>query len=162
MTLKQHQFTALGLVLVLAAILAPSASAQPIDQVGPGSLPASSSGESATAPRQVLPNPDNQQPASGSAAVDSSTASTLPHGVQYSSTQATTRSSEPALRRNGSEAVPFVADVQPSAPATASGFDWGDAGIGAGAAFALTMIGIGGMLVLSNRRHRDARPATTA
>ena len=125
MTLKQHQFTALGLVLIMAAILAPSASAQPIDQVGPGSLPASSSGESATAPRQVLPNPDNQQPASGSAAVD-----------------------------------PSTVRLVPAAPNT--GFDWGDAGIGAGGAFALTMIGIGGALVLSNRRHRDARPATTA
>ena len=125
MTLKQHQFTALGLVLIMAAILAPSASAQPIDQVGPGSLPASSSGESATAPRQVLPNPDNQQPASGSAAVD-----------------------------------PSTVRLVPAAPNT--GFDWGDAGIGAGGAFALTMIGIGGALVLSSRRHRDARPATTA
>ena len=148
MTLKQHQFTALGLVLIMAAILAPSASAQPIDQVGPASLPASSSGESATAPRQILPNPDNQPPASGSAAVDSSTASTLPHGVQYSSTQANTPSTPSTVR------------LVPAAPNT--GFDWGDAGIGAGGAFALTMIGIGGALVLSSRRHRDARPATTA
>jgi hypothetical protein len=42
------------------------------------------------------------------------------------------------------------------------GFDWGDAGIGAGGAFALTMIGLGGALVVSNRRHRKARLATTA
>jgi hypothetical protein len=35
-----------------------------------------------------------------------------------------------------------------------SGFDWGDAGIGAGAAFAVTMIGLGGLLVVSSRRHR--------
>jgi hypothetical protein len=42
------------------------------------------------------------------------------------------------------------------------GFDWGDAGIGAGAAFALTMIGLGASLVVGNRRQRHARPATTA
>ena len=37
------------------------------------------------------------------------------------------------LRRDGSKAVPFVADLGPKAPATAGGFDWGDAAIGAGA-----------------------------
>ena len=36
------------------------------------------------------------------------------------------------------------------------GFDWGDAGIGAGAAFALTMIGLGGVLVFNNRRATQA------
>ena len=86
----------------------------------------------------------------------------LPHGVEYSSTQGTTPSSEPVLRRDGSKAVPFVANLDQSAPATASSFAWGDAGIGAGAAFALTMIGIGGLLVLSNRRHRHGGSATTA
>jgi hypothetical protein len=68
----------------------------------------------------------------------------------------------PALRRDGSKAVPFVADLG-SKPSTAGGdFDWGDAGIGAGAGFALTMIGLGGLLVLSNRRHRPEQPAPTA
>jgi hypothetical protein len=43
------------------------------------------------------------------------------------------------------------------------GFDWGDAGIGAGAAFALTAIGIGGaLLILSNRRHHVEQPGPTA
>ena len=46
-----------------------------------------------------------------------------------------------------------------SAPATivrisspAGGFDWGDAGIGAAGGFALSMIGIGGALVVTQRR----------
>jgi hypothetical protein len=34
------------------------------------------------------------------------------------------------------------------------GFDWGDAGIGAGGVLALTMIGLGGTLVASTRRNR--------
>ena len=40
------------------------------------------------------------------------------------------------------------------------GFDWGDAVIGAGAAFALTMIGLGGMIVLGSRRRGERRAAT--
>jgi hypothetical protein len=126
MTLKQHPFTALALVLIMAGILAPTASAQPIDQLAAVSLPASSSGQSATASPQVLPNPDNQQP----------------------STQANTLSTPTQVR------------IVPTAPN--AGFDWSDAAIGAGAAFALIMMGIGGVLVLNNRRHREARPATTA
>ncbi|HKH15743.1 MAG TPA: hypothetical protein VKA47_13930 [Solirubrobacterales bacterium] len=49
-----------------------------------------------------------------------------------------------------------------TASVSSGGFDWGDAGIGAGAMFALTMIGIGGTLVLSSRRHREARQRATA
>ena len=52
--------------------------------------------------------------------------------------------------------------VAPAAAADSSGFDWGAAGIGAGAAFALTMIGLGGTLVLNSRRHREARQRATA
>jgi hypothetical protein len=66
------------------------------------------------------------------------------------------------LHRDGSQAVPFVADVGPETSASTGGFDWGDAGIGAGAGFVLTMIGLGGALVLSNRRHRAERPAPSA
>ena len=40
--------------------------------------------------------------------------------------------------------------------APASGFDWGDAGIGAAGGFALSMIGLGGALALSQRRTRRA------
>jgi hypothetical protein len=39
-----------------------------------------------------------------------------------------------------------------------SGFDWGDAGIGAAGGFALSMIGLGGVLVVTQRRGR--RPVT--
>jgi hypothetical protein len=65
------------------------------------------------------------------------------------------------LHRDGSQAVPFVAHVGTETSASTGGFDWGDAGVGAGAAFALTMIGLGG-LVLSNRRRHAERPAPTA
>lgn len=39
-----------------------------------------------------------------------------------------------------------------------SGFDWGDAGIGAAGGFALSMISVGGALVISGQRTRLAHP----
>jgi hypothetical protein len=43
----------------------------------------------------------------------------------------------------------------------ASGFDWGDAGIGAAGGLALAILGVGGGLVISHQRPRRARPTTT-
>jgi hypothetical protein len=55
-------------------------------------------------------------------------------------------------------------DVQQSAPPAVvriqtpqSGFDWGDAGIGAAGGVAIAMLGLGGVLVVSNRRPRRTR-----
>jgi len=77
-----------------------------------------------------------------------STPPALPHGVQYSSMGVGNPSTPPS--------------DAPAAPVASNpGFDWGDAGIGAGAAFTLTMIGLGGLLVLSNRRHRADQPVPT-
>jgi hypothetical protein len=41
--------------------------------------------------------------------------------------------------------------------AHSSGFDWGDAGIGAGSMLALTLIGLGGVLAATNRRGRQTQ-----
>lgn len=41
-----------------------------------------------------------------------------------------------------------------------NGFDWGDAGIGAAGGLALAMIGVGGALVVSQRRPRRTRQTT--
>jgi hypothetical protein len=43
--------------------------------------------------------------------------------------------------------------------ATAGGFHWGDAGIGAGGAVALMVLLSGGFVVLTNLRHRGAHSA---
>jgi hypothetical protein len=72
-------------------------------------------------------------------------------------TDAAGSSNGPVLRRDGSKAVPFVADSEPTVPATADGFDWGDAGIGA--AFALATLGLAGVLVAGKRRNRSGSPA---
>jgi hypothetical protein len=42
-----------------------------------------------------------------------------------------------------------------------SGFDWGDAGIGAAGGLAVAMLGLGAGLVISHQRPRRARPTTT-
>jgi hypothetical protein len=59
---------------------------------------------------------------------------------------ATADTSGLVLHRDGSKAVPFVAevgaqDVAAGGTATAGGFDWGDAFIGAGAALGIAAIG---------------------
>jgi hypothetical protein len=73
----------------------------------------------------------------------------LPHGADYSAYDVGNPSTPPS-------------EIPVAPVASNPGFDWGDAGIGAGAAFALTMIGLGGLLVFSNRRHRAEQPAPTA
>jgi hypothetical protein len=98
MSLSSHRTTASALALVTAALLAPVASAQPID--GPV--------------RQAARSTD-QVPA-------------------------------PAAAR----------EVRVAGVSTDAAFDWGDAGIGAGAALAVTMIGLGGLAVTARRREGAA------
>ncbi len=62
------------------------------------------------------------------------------------------------LRRDGSQAVPFVADVGPEATATSDGFDWGDAGIGATSMLVLAAIAAGAALLLGRRPSRSHTP----
>jgi hypothetical protein len=131
---------ALSLVLVIAAIAVPSASARPADQFL-NSQPTSA----ATARPEVVANPDQQQ-ASSSGLAYITPASAYPPGQRAA-----------ALSRGAASSAPTQVRVAASPPA---GFDWADAGIGAGAAFALTMIGLGAAVLLSNRRHDHGRPAT--
>jgi hypothetical protein len=54
-----------------------------------------------------------------------------------------------------SNVTPIVRVIAPS-----GGFDWGDAAIGAAGGFALSMLGLGGALTLSERRGtRPKRPS---
>jgi hypothetical protein len=52
-----------------------------------------------------------------------------------------------------SQATPIVRVIAPQ-----NGFDWGDAGIGAAGGLALSMLGVGGALVISSQR-RTRRPS---
>ena len=55
-------------------------------------------------------------------------------------------------------AMPQTPVVRITTPA--SGFDWGDAGIGAAGGVALALLGVGGGLVISHQRPRRTRPTT--
>jgi hypothetical protein len=56
----------------------------------------------------------------------------------------------------GTFTAPHVTVVRVAQPSqvTGGGFDWGDAGIGAGGVLALVLIGVGGSLMVTHRRHR--------
>jgi hypothetical protein len=59
--------------------------------------------------------------------------------------------------RPGSVNSPDVRVVKVTEPSPASrGIDWGDAGIGAGGVLGLTMLGVGGALIIAQRRHTRA------
>jgi len=56
-------------------------------------------------------------------------------------------------------AMPQTPVVRITTPA--SGFDWGDAGIGAAGGVALALLGVGGGLVISHQRPRRTRTTTS-
>ena len=58
-----------------------------------------------------------------------------------------------------SYAIPQTPVVRITTPA--SGFDWGDAGIGAAGGLALALLGVGGGLVISHQRPRRTRTTTS-
>lgn len=105
MILGHHRIAVAVLALVIAALLASAASAQPIDELGPTSQPAQPS-------RHVA-------------------------------------------------ALPKPREVRVVNVTAGSAFDWRDAGIGAGAAFAVTMIGLGGVTLVSTRRRAEQQRTAT-
>jgi hypothetical protein len=88
------------------------------------------------------------------AATGAPAASARPGGTAHHPRAVYSRQDKSLLPSND----PPQAVVRISAPG--GGFDWGDAGIGAAGGFALSMIGIGGVLVVSQRhtRHSDTAP----
>ena len=132
MTTAHRTTTSVVLVLSLAAAGAPGAAARP-----------------------AVFSPQDK------AIVSPQTAASQPTGV-YS------RQDKSLLANNSqptnSATIAKVSSTQPvvrvQAPST--GFDWGDAGIGAAGGLALCMVGFGGALAVSQRRSRRARHSTTA
>jgi hypothetical protein len=91
--------------------------------------------------------------ASQLAKIDQAAASAAAKEVQYSNpeTNAYADTATPGITTG----VTGVAHVTPQ-----TGFDWGAAGIGAAAGFALAMLAVGGALVVLQRRPRRGRPTT--
>jgi len=59
---------------------------------------------------------------------------------------------QPALRRDGSKAEPFTAQVGPPTSFAGESFDWGDALVGAGAAYAVMLLAAGALTLIRRRR----------
>jgi len=55
--------------------------------------------------------------------------------------------------------APDVTVVKIADPPPTAGFDWSDAGIGAGGLLGLILVGLGGTLVVTHRRHSRMRLA---
>jgi hypothetical protein len=91
-----------------------------------------------------------------------------PTGATRSSTDPATTANQPPV---SVYSRPDKSMIRVTTPGTApqavvriqtspSGFDWGDAGIGAAGGLALAMLGVGGAVVVSQRRPRGNRQTT--
>jgi hypothetical protein len=125
------------LVLSLAAAGAPAASARPADFVPAGKQ----------APTSVYSRPDKSEipvspPATSGADLSAYREGQLAAAFDVAATAAN--------RASAQQAVVRIQTPQ-------GGFDWGDAGIGAAGGIALTMLGLGGALGVSQRRTRRTR-----
>lgn len=61
-------------------------------------------------------------------------------------------SNAPVMRRDGSKAVPLVADLDGEPAAVADGFDWSDAAIGAGLGATAVLLAVAGTVAMRGRR----------
>ena len=148
------------LVLSLAAASAPIAGARPADFAPAGKQ----------APASVYDRPDKSMiPVSPPATSGGAIGRLAP---LRSSAQERQRVAALSAYREGELAAAFdtaaTAANKAGAPQAVvriqtpqSGFDWGDAGIGAVGGLALAMLGVGGGLVISHQRPRRTRPTTT-
>lgn len=60
------------------------------------------------------------------------------------------------LRRDGSKADSFVADLAPTGASAADGFDWGDAAVGLGAGMIVGVLGLAAIGAYGGRRAQTA------
>ena len=142
MTTTQRSTTAAALVLSLAAAGAPTATASQTD------------GNRATAA--------NRAPATVYSRPDKSVirVTTPDNGVVYSRPDKSLVRVAPSDDGGVAQAASVPQAVIRIQTPT-SGFDWGDAGIGAAGGVAIAMLGVGGALVVSQRRPRRNRHTTT-
>ncbi|MBV8991146.1 MAG: hypothetical protein JO372_21530 [Solirubrobacterales bacterium] len=165
--------TAVATTFMLAAIAAPAASAQ-FDLAPAGTPSGRAQSQATTGAPVVQPNLDEQAAwlARAAAAPPILPAPGTPAAraayQQNSGPQSLAAAKQPPLPRNAKFSL---AGLPPASTPTmivrttgpGSGFDWGDAGIGAAAGLALSMLALGVVLVVSQRRtRRPGRSAATA
>ena len=139
--LRITKYNAIAAMMIAFAVLVPAAQAQPADSPGVGNASSAVEHQQQSA---VVPNeggftarsPVEQQ--SGA----------LPNGIQRTASGA-------------NPAAPSHPTNVPSTPVTSSGFDWSDAGIGAGAMLLLVSVSAGGVVAIRRSRGRG-QPALTA
>jgi hypothetical protein len=180
MTTRTHRKTIAAAAVIGALAIAAPASASVLEPVSTSNYSTSADQQQAaqvqtvnatyqppsdqSSPAQVQTVNATYQPPSDQSQAAETSLNAIVHPVNPPSDQVlTANSSHPfsgqggqqlALRRDGSQAEAFVADVS-SPPATSGdGFDWGDAAIGAGAALlaaAFLMMGAGASRRTSSR-----------
>jgi hypothetical protein len=135
----QHITKSVAVALAVGAFAAPVASAGPIADYSRQDKQLSPSTQQGLPPILPAPNPSQsaaiqraeQQAAQGRA-------QTLLSGARYSNAETNAYPSRSAVRVNAQD----------------GSFDWGDAGIGAAGGLVLSVVAIGGGLVLVQRRER--------
>ena len=125
-----------SIALAVTALGASTAGAMPADLRTPDAIDA---GTPVAQTMKDLRTPD---------AVDAGTPATTTAGTDLRTPDAV----DHGLGR-GTFSAPDVTVVKVVDPPPTTGFDWGDAGIGAGGLLGLILVGLGGTLVVSHRRH---------
>jgi hypothetical protein len=166
---QRHRIASVvALALALAASVAPAASADP-QPLASAEAAIAAHGRATTA---VRPNPDQQTPtratvysgpcsevcSGGSYGSDSSSPAEASAQLPHNPIAGTGVASQPANRVVAATQIPAVVHVT----APSGGFDWGDAGAGAGGTLALILIGVGGVLTVARRRNHSTAPNTRA
>ena len=126
-----------GIALAVTALGASTAGAQPADFRTPDAIDA---GTPVAQTTKDLRTPDAVEagaPATTTAGTDLRTPDAVDHGLG-----------------RGTFSTPDVTVVKVVDPPPTTGFDWGDAGIGAGGLLGLILVALGGTLVVSHRRRR--------
>jgi hypothetical protein len=144
--MSRSRFTrSIGLGMTIAALGASTAGAEPSDLRTPDAIAAGQEKTAQYTPSDVR-TPDSVsagKPSTTEPVVDMRTPDGRDHG-----------------QGRGTYSAPEVTVVKLVDPApTGSGFDWGDAGIGAGGLLGLILLGLGGTAAVA---HRKATPRGTA
>lgn len=126
-----------SIALAVTALGASTAGAQPADLRTPDAIDA---GTPVVETMKDLRTPD---------AVDAGTPATTTAGA----TDLRTPDAVDHGLGRGTFSAPDVTVVKVVDPSPTTGLDWGDAGIGAGGLLGLILVGLGGTLVVSHRRH---------
>jgi hypothetical protein len=127
-----------GIALAITALGASTAAAAPADLRTPDAVAAGQSSVVQSTPTDVR-TPDARDaavPATTTTGTDLRTPDARDHG-----------------EGRGTFSAPDVTVVKVTEPPVATGFDWGDAGIGAGGLLGIVLIALGGMLAITHRRH---------